>query len=163
MEMMIVVDHSKCTGCRLCEMVCSAAHTGAINPTRSRVHVIKWPMEGFELPMLCQQCEQAPCMAVCPKDALFRDPVLSRVTLDYALCIGCRMCVTACPFGGMGIDTQDRRVIKCDLCDGDPLCVQFCDPGALQYLPASAVNLMKKRGAGLRLSEVMRKAFATRL
>ena len=163
MDMMIVVDHAKCTGCRLCEMACSVKHTGGNNPSRSRIHVIKWPMEGFELPMLCQQCEQAPCIAVCPKDALYRDPVVSRVTLDYDLCIGCRMCVTACPFGGMGVDTTDRRVIKCDQCDGDPLCVRFCGPGALQYLPVHAVNLMKKRSAGLQLSEVMRKAYATRL
>ena len=163
MDMMMVVDHTKCTGCRLCEMACSVKHTGVNNPTRARIHVIKWPMEGFELPMLCQQCEQAPCIAVCPKDALFRDPVLSRVTLDQTLCIGCRMCVTACPFGGMGIDTVDRRVIKCDLCDGDPICARFCAPGALQYVPAHAVNLMKKRSAGLQLSEVMKKVYATRL
>jgi Fe-S-cluster-containing hydrogenase component 2 len=119
-------------------------------------------MEGFELPMLCQQCEDAPCMAVCPKDALARDPVLGRVTLDYDLCIGCKLCVVACPFGGMGIDTVTRRVIKCDLCDGDPTCVRFCDPGALQYVPASSVSLMKKRDAGLKLSEVMKKSFARR-
>lgn len=160
MERILVVDHEKCTGCRLCEMVCSVKHTGMSNPSRSRIHVIKWPMEGFELPMLCQQCEEAPCIAVCPKDALSRDPALGRVTLNYDLCIGCKMCVIACPFGGMGIDTVARQVIKCDLCDGDPACVRFCDPGALQFVPASSVNLVKKRDAGLKLSEVMRKSFA---
>jgi carbon-monoxide dehydrogenase iron sulfur subunit len=145
MEKILVVDHEKCTGCRLCEMV-----------------VIKWPLEGFELPMLCQQCEEAPCVAVCPKGALSRDAVLGRVALDYDLCIGCKMCVVACPFGGMGIDVVARQVIKCDLCDGDPTCVRFCDPGALQFVPASSVSLMKKRGAGLKLSEVMKRAFASR-
>ncbi|GAG03502.1 unnamed protein product, partial [marine sediment metagenome] len=120
MEKILVVAHEKCTGCRLCEMVCSVKHTGVNNPTRSRIHVIKWPMEGFELPMLCQQCEEAPCIAVCPKDALSRDLTLGRVTLNYDLCIGCKMCVTACPFGGMGIDTVVQQVIKCNLCDGDP-------------------------------------------
>jgi Fe-S-cluster-containing hydrogenase component 2 len=141
-------------------MACSVKHTGVNNPARSRIHVIKWPMEGFELPMLCQQCVEAPCIAVCPNDALSRDPLLGRVNLSYELCIGCKMCVTACPFGGMGFDTVVRRVIKCDLCDGDPTCVRFCDPGALQFLPASSVSLMKKRDAGLRLSEVMKKVFA---
>jgi carbon-monoxide dehydrogenase iron sulfur subunit len=119
-------------------------------------------MEGFELPMLCQQCEEAPCIAVCPRDALSRDTMLGRVALDYDLCIGCKMCVMACPFGGMGIDSQSRQVIKCDLCDGEPTCVRFCEPGALQFLPASSVNLRKKRDAGLRLSEVMRRSFATK-
>jgi carbon-monoxide dehydrogenase iron sulfur subunit len=162
MEKMLVVDHEKCTGCRLCEMVCSVKHTGMSNPSRSRIHVIKWPLEGFELPMLCQQCEEAPCIAVCPKDALFQDPILGRVALNYDLCIGCKMCVIACPFGGMGIDSAARQVIKCDLCDGDPTCVRFCDPGALQFVPASSVNLLKKRDAGRKLSEVMKKSFAAR-
>lgn len=158
MEMILVVDHEKCTGCRACEMVCSVKHTGVNNPTRSRINVIKWPMEGFDLPMFCQQCEEAPCIAVCPKDALSQDLILGRVTLNYDLCIGCKMCVTACPFGGMGIDTVVQRVIKCDLCDGDPTCVRFCDPGALQYVPASTVNLMKKRDAGWKFSELMKKS-----
>jgi carbon-monoxide dehydrogenase iron sulfur subunit len=162
MERILVVDHEKCTGCRLCEMVCSTKHTGVNSPGRSRIHVIKWQFEGFELPMLCQQCEEAPCIAVCPKDALSRDSRLGRVALDYDLCIGCKMCVTACPFGGMGIDAVARQVIKCDLCDGDPACVRFCDPGALEFVPITSVHMKKKRDAGRKLSEVMKKAFTTR-
>jgi carbon-monoxide dehydrogenase iron sulfur subunit len=162
MEKILVVDHEKCTGCRLCEMVCSVKHAGVSSPSRSRIHIIKWPLEGFELPMLCQQCEDAPCVAVCPKNALSRDTRLGRVVLDYDLCIGCKMCVTACPFGGMGIDPVARQVIKCDLCDGDPACVRFCEPGALEFVPITSVHLNKKRDAGRKLSEVMRKAFASR-
>lgn len=162
MEKVLVVDHVKCTGCRLCEMVCSVKHTGANNPSRSRIHVVKWPLEGFELPMLCQQCEAAPCIAICPKDALSQDLILGRVALNYDLCIGCKLCVIACPFGGLGLDTVTRRVIKCDLCDGDPTCVRFCEPGALQFIPASSFSLMKKRDAGRKLSEVMKKSFAVR-
>jgi Fe-S-cluster-containing hydrogenase component 2 len=100
---------------------------------------------------------EAPCIAVCPKDALSRDETLGSVKLDYDLCIGCKMCVTACPFGGMGIDTVTNRVIKCDLCDGDPQCVRFCFPGALQFVEASAVNLRKKREAATKLAELMSK------
>ena len=158
MEKILVVDHEKCTGCRLCEMVCSVKHTGVSNPTRSRIHVIKWPMEGFELPMLCQQCEDAPCVAVCPKDALSRDSAMDRVVLDYDLCIGCKMCVTACPFGGMGIDVAARQVVKCDLCDGDPTCARFCDPGEIQFVAATSANLSKKRDVGQKLAEVMKKS-----
>jgi Fe-S-cluster-containing hydrogenase component 2 len=144
-------------------MVCAIEHTGVNSPSRSRIHVIKWPWEGFELPMLCLQCEEAPCIAVCPKNALSQDTRLGRVALDYDLCIGCKMCVIACPFGGIGIDTVSRSVIKCDLCDGDPTCVRFCDPGALQFVPASTVNLVKKRAAGRGLSEVLRKSFSIRM
>jgi Fe-S-cluster-containing hydrogenase component 2 len=143
-------------------MVCSVKHTGVNSPSRSRIHIIKWPLEGFDLPMLCQQCEEAPCIAVCPKGALSHDPALARVALDYELCIGCKLCVMACPFGGMGIDTETHRVIKCDLCAGDPACVRVCSPGALQFVPAGSASLIKKRDAGMKLSEVMRKAVSTR-
>lgn len=157
MQKILIVDHERCTGCRLCELVCSVKNTGMSNPSRSRIHIIKWEMEGFELPMVCQQCESAPCMAVCPVDALSRDGDLGRVVIDYDLCIGCKLCVAACPFGGMGIDTVAKKVIKCELCDGDPACVKFCQPQALQYVPASTVNLRKKREAGSKFSELMRK------
>lgn len=163
MEKILLVDYEKCTGCRLCEMVCSVEHAGVNSPSRSRIHVIKWQWEGFELPMLCQQCEEAPCVAVCPKDALSLDSSLSRVVLDYDLCIGCKMCVVACPFGGIGIDTAVRQVIKCDLCDGDPSCARHCDPGALQFVPASSVNLVKKRDAGAKLTEVMGKSLRIKI
>lgn len=157
MEKVILVEQDKCTGCRLCEMVCSVKHEGVSNPSRARIHLVRWFMEGFDMPMICQQCLEAPCIAVCPKDALSRDGELGRVTLDYDLCIGCKMCVTACPFGGMGIDTVTNRVIKCDLCDGDPQCVRFCFPGALQYVDANTVNLRKKRDAATKLAELMRR------
>ncbi len=157
MQKILIIDHERCTGCRLCELVCSVKNAGVSNPSRARIHIIKWEMEGFELPMVCQQCESAPCMAVCPVDALSRDGHLERVVIDYDLCIGCKLCVVACPFGGMGIDTMARKVIKCELCDGDPACVKFCQPQALQYVPASTVNLRKKREAGLRFSELMRR------
>ena len=155
MQKVILIEQDKCTGCRLCEMVCSVKHEGVSNPSRSRISIIKWFMEGFHMPMVCQHCMEAPCIAVCPKDALSRDETLGSVELDYDLCIGCKMCVTACPFGGMGIDTVTNRVIKCDLCDGDPQCVRFCFPGALQFVEASAVNLRKKREAATKLAELM--------
>jgi Fe-S-cluster-containing hydrogenase component 2 len=155
MQKILLEDSEKCTGCRMCEMVCSVKHEGVSNPTRSRIHVIKWETEGLALPMICQQCESPPCMAVCPKDAISRDEELGRMMVDYDLCIGCKMCVVACPFGGMGIDAVARKVVKCDLCDGDPICVRFCQPEALQYVPLSTVNLRKKRGAGLKFAELM--------
>jgi Fe-S-cluster-containing hydrogenase component 2 len=63
----------------------------------------------------------------------------------------------------MGIDTVLRQVIKCDQCDGDPACVRGCYPGALQFVPASSVNLMKKRDAGVKLSQVMGRSLRIRM
>jgi len=160
MKKMLMVDHSKCTGCRLCEIVCSVKKNGAVNPTRARITVIKWEPICVETPMLCQQCDSAPCIAVCPVKALARDEEIGRVAIDYDLCIGCKFCVAACPFGAMGIDPVARQVIKCDLCDGDPTCVKFCETKALQYVDASTVNITKMREAAGKLSELLRKSAA---
>jgi len=156
MQKMIVVDNEKCTGCRLCELVCSVKHDGVSNPARSRIHIIKWHNQGLYLPILCQQCKEAACMAVCPQDAIYRDKELNRVMVNYDLCIGCKMCVAACPFGGMGVN-KDSTVIKCDLCDGDPQCVRFCDMKAVNYVDVSKVTLTKKREVVDRFSEYMSK------
>jgi Fe-S-cluster-containing hydrogenase component 2 len=65
-----------------------------------------------------------------------------------------------CPFGGVGIDAKQGKVVKCELCEGDPICVKFCEPEALLYVPATSVNLMKQRTAAERFSELMKKMLA---
>jgi len=153
---MIIVDQAACTGCRQCELVCSVKHTGTANPARARINVIRWEREGFYLPMLCQQCVEAACVAVCPKDALSRDDKNEIVVYDPERCIGCKMCVMACPFGAMGVDSELGKVSKCDLCDGDPTCVSFCDAGALKFVDTDTVNLSRKRAHAERFSELMK-------
>ena len=73
-------------------------------------------------------------MAVCPREAIYRDGRLDRVLIDYDRCISCRMCMAACPFGALGFESERHTVYKCDLCGGDPLCVHYCFPGALDYV-----------------------------
>ena len=96
-------------------------------------------------------------MAVCPKEAIFRDAELSRVMINYDLCIGCKMCVPACPFGAMGFDADRGRVFKCDLCDGDPQCVRFCDMKAVDYVETSKYQYPRMREAAENFSALMRK------
>ena len=92
-------------------------------------------------------------MAVCPREAIFRDDAAGRVLVDYERCISCKMCVAACPFGAMGFDAERRTVFKCDLCDGDPQCVRFCFPGALSVLPEQQQGYASARAAArLRLA-----------
>jgi Fe-S-cluster-containing hydrogenase component 2 len=64
------------------------------------------------------------------------------------------MCAAVCPFGAINFDSIGKRVIKCDLCDGDPLCAKFCAYGALQYVEASRQALTKQRQAADRLREL---------
>jgi Fe-S-cluster-containing hydrogenase component 2 len=116
----------------------------------SRIRVFEWRKKHFFIPVTCRQCEDAPCMAACPKDAIYRDTSLYRVMVDYSRCISCRMCVAACPFGAMGFDPHRQRVFKCDLCGGEPQCVRFCYPGALTYMPAARVPQAQIRHAAQR-------------
>ncbi len=74
--------------------------------------------------------------------------------------MGCRLCIVFCPFGGIELDAETGRMVKCDLCNGDPLCVKFCEPKALQYLNATALNLKKKIAAAEKLSDSMKKMLA---
>jgi Fe-S-cluster-containing hydrogenase component 2 len=121
---------------------------------------MKWEMEGLYIPMSCQQCQDAPCVNACPVKALSRDEDLSRVVVDYDVCIGCRTCVSVCPFGAMSFNTIDRKVFKCDLCEGDPQCVRFCDRKAVDFVSPDDVSIDKKREAASRISQAGKQASA---
>jgi carbon-monoxide dehydrogenase iron sulfur subunit len=159
MAKILMINHEKCTGCRLCELVCSVTHEGVSNPSRSRINIIKWEAEGLYIPMSCQQCEDAPCMTICPVKAISRDQELDYVKIDYDVCIGCRSCVAVCPFGAMGFNVKDKKVFKCDLCEGDPQCVRFCEVKAVEYVDANQINILKKREAAKKQSIAQKKAF----
>jgi len=154
MQKMLIVDSEKCTGCRTCETVCSATHEGVTNPSRSRIHVVKWEWERLlMIPFFCEQCQDAPCIVTCPFKALSRDEEYGRVVHNGDKCIGCKLCVAMCPFGGMGWDPIANKVIKCDFCDGDPACVRFCSTQAIRFVDASNVNLEKKRAVAATLPD----------
>ncbi len=158
MAKILMINHEKCTGCRLCELVCPVFHDGVSNPTRSRINIIKWEAEGLYIPMSCQQCEDAPCMTICPVKAISRDQELDYVKIDYNVCIGCRSCVAVCPFGAMGFNVKDKKVFKCDLCEGDPQCVRFCEVKAVEYVDANRINILKRREAAYKQSIAQKKA-----
>ena len=150
----LMIEQEKCTGCRQCEMVCSVFHTGASNPSRSRIKVVKWEHAGFYLPMTCQNCEDPFCVEVCPTKACYKDLENQRVVIDKNKCIGCKTCIVACPFGAPLFDSVERVSIKCDYCDGDPQCVRFCEAKAITYVDADKVGVDKKRGAALKFFEL---------
>ena len=156
----LVVDPEKCNGCRKCESVCSQRHQGISNPALSRIRVIPGEREGFHLPTHCQHCQNPPCMAVCPREAISRDEELNRVLVDYGRCIACKMCVSACPFGVMQFNEERGQTFKCDLCDGDPQCVRFCEPKAIDYVETVKIEMDRMRAAALRCAAPKRRRAA---
>ena len=156
-DKVLVIDYEKCTGCRLCELVCSVYHTGASNPSRSRIRVIKWEDSGLYLPLTCQNCEKPFCTEVCPTKACHRDPKSHTVLIDKDKCIGCKTCIIACPFGAPSFDSVERITVKCDYCDGEPRCARFCETGAIKYLDAAEISGLKQYAAADKFTSALKK------
>ncbi len=144
MPKIIVVDPERCNGCRLCEIVCSVKKEGVSDPSQSRIRIIDWETEGVYLPLICQHCEEPVCESVCPVIAIERDEVSGQVEADEEACVSCRSCVSTCPLGGLGFDINTQKVLRCDLCNGDPVCVMCCETGAIQFVESDQMQKRKK-------------------
>ncbi len=129
---MILTHPEKCIACHLCEGACSFKHEGGFQPSQSRIWVHDFVEEAFYFPVTCFHCADAPCKTVCPTYAIERLADGQIKVIDDK-CIGCKMCMMACPFGVMGFNMQRRVAQNCDLCGGDPQCVKVCTVGALEY------------------------------
>ncbi|ACS87762.1 4Fe-4S dicluster domain-containing protein [Musicola paradisiaca] len=147
MNQFVIADSSKCIGCRTCEIACAVAHAGRDQRVLSktaffpRLKVIK--SANVSMPVLCHQCENAPCASVCPHDALIRHR--DSIQVIQSRWIGCKSCVIACPFGAIdvvsthsqsenGTTQTGSEVHKCDLCvdvADSPSCVRVCPTSAL--------------------------------
>jgi len=141
----MLVDPDQCVGCLLCETACSDYHEERLQPSESRVRVVSWDLTDVDVPVLCVHCTDPPCAEACPVDAFYRSRETGAVMIDYGKCIGCRICVTACPLGGIFIDPETLSVIKCDACDGKPECVEICPTDALEYVKADGLPPIKRR------------------
>ena len=140
------IDPEKCTGCRTCEVVCSIQHHGELNISKSRMKVVKWEERGLDVPVVCQHCDTPVCLQNCPTGALQRNEETGGIVYRQEACIGCKLCLLVCPLGGINLDS-DGNLLKCDLCGGDPQCVKFCIPAAIEYLPAEQVGERQRKKA----------------
>jgi len=135
----INVNPEKCCGCRICEMACSMVHLCLFNPRRAllRVEINRLPCPGTEtsqidVPVVCLQCDPAPCSDSCPEGAIGKVESGAWV-VDKEKCTGCGLCVDACPHKMISVDSEQRIARKCDLCQGSPICVRYCPMEALAF------------------------------
>jgi molybdopterin-containing oxidoreductase family iron-sulfur binding subunit len=94
-----VFDLRRCDGCEECVTACQTMHHLPESQEWIKVHRIVDATGGdYFLPVLCQQCQHAPCVQVCPVSATYHTPD-GAIVVDQDVCIGCRMCMAACPYG----------------------------------------------------------------
>jgi len=156
----LVVDLGKCTGCRSCQIMCALSNESEANYELSRIRISKNDKLGLGLPIPCRQCQKAPCLAVCPVEAIAVDFKTGAKVINYADCIVCESCVEACPFGAILVVKKngEPKVIKCDLCGGDPLCVKHCETGAIKFMESEDLGKEKAYSLGQTLIEVIKEA-----
>ena len=124
----LTINPKLCTNCHICELACSFKQSQNLSLFKSCVNTVFLTSENITIPVTCLQCVEAACVSACPAKAISKNEKTGAVVIDYDLCIRCRTCIGACPFGNILFDdSPDRgKVYKCNLCSGDPMCAKFC-------------------------------------
>ena len=148
----ITCDPALCTGCGICELICSAEKEGIFQPELSRIHLALVD-EKTALSIACRFCEDTPCIEACPREALTMDEENNVIRVDKIRCTGCGWCIEACDFGAIVPNHLVKSVVLCDLCEGrsQPKCVELCPKQALKVstLEIEAQNARGKAAKSL--------------
>jgi electron transport protein HydN len=173
-------DAEKCIGCRTCEIACSVAHAEAKTNTAGATPGIFMPRlftiitPEVSAPVQCHHCEDAPCRNICQMSAISR--VNGRTVVDTSKCIGCKLCLMACPFGAIEFVPQPSgtrpiylgasskpeewagrrfyRANNCDVCvhrANGPACVETCPQKALELVNPATEKRKRNTEAALDL------------
>ncbi len=133
----------KCSGCRICEMVCSLYHEkDMINPRKSRIRVVASREKTAILPMVCYSCTDAQCVLSCPLNCISQDET-GMIVVDKNICSGCGECEEVCPFGAIHLHPVSEMAITCDRCDGKFLCVNYCPEDVLGFLMPDKLRALR--------------------
>lgn len=127
----IQLERERCTGCRLCEMVCSLSNEEKMDLTVSRIQIDPSSENDYQ-PRVCLQCQKCPPAEVCPTGAFQRDEGTGVVRVTEEACDGCGLCVLECPLSSLL--EENRRILVCNLCEGKPKCVEVCHKQAIVFV-----------------------------
>jgi carbon-monoxide dehydrogenase iron sulfur subunit len=150
----VYVKEEVCIGCRLCEVYCQLQHARSSDLVKAFKKESPPPLPRLRveesgvvsLSVHCQQCQDTPCIQACLTGALSRDPESRLVTVDEDKCIGCWTCVLVCPLAAIRQDIEQKKALKCDLCQGEeiPVCVANCPNEALVYVEEPETTAVKQ-------------------
>ncbi|MEG7521996.1 MAG: 4Fe-4S dicluster domain-containing protein [Chromatiales bacterium] len=139
-----------CIGCRACEIACKDKNGLAPGPRLRRVSYVEggvYPdVYAYKVNMSCNHCAQPACLPTCPTGAIFKRVSDGIVDIDSTLCIGCRRCEAACPYGAPQFDPTDNLVKKCNMCVDEidagrkPDCVMACMMRVLDIGPIDNIS-----------------------
>lgn len=140
MQYGFVIDNRKCIGCHACTTACKSEHQVPVGVNRTYVKYVEkgtFPNNRrlFSV-MRCNHCTDAPCVSICPVEALFIRPD-GIVDFDKSRCIGCKSCMQACPYDALYIDPETHTAAKCNYCAHrvdiglEPACVTVCPEHAI--------------------------------
>ena len=156
MQLGFVIDHTKCIGCHACTVACKSENQVPLGNFRTWV---KYTEEG-EFPQVkrsfavlrCNQCTAAPCIEICPVNALEKRPD-GIVDVDPARCIGCKACMQGCPYDALYLNESSGTAEKCHFCAHRteiglaPACAVVCPTEAIIpgdfHDPESMVSWLK--------------------
>ena len=135
-----LLDSDNCIGCHACTVACKSEHDVPLGVNRTWVKYIETGTftdvaRKFNV-MRCNQCDDAPCMTICPTSALFRS---DNGVVDFQDddCIGCKSCMNACPYDALYINPETNTAHKCNMCNHrleqnlEPSCQIVCPTEAI--------------------------------
>ena len=138
-----------CIGCRACEIACKDKNGLAAGPRFRRVLYIEggtYPdVYAYKVNVSCNHCAEPACLPTCPPGAIWTRKSDGIVDIDSPLCIGCRRCEAACPYGAPQWDPKEQIVKKCNMCIDElqagrkPYCVMACMMRVLDIGPIEAL------------------------
>ena len=167
----MVIDLRKCYGCHSCSIACKSEFNVPLGVWRSRVETTDkgtYPeVKRSFLPRLCNHCKKPPCVSICPTKASYRDDEKGLVDIHEELCIGCNLCLPACPYGVRFSLPEKEIVNKCDFCIHRvekgvvPSCVNTCPSNALIFGDLSDPNSEVSKMVATNNVQVLKPEFGT--
>lgn len=151
----VTQDVADCIGCKACEVHCKDKNNSGEGAFFCKMIEVesrqkKIPSRDF-IYMSCFHCEKPWCVAACPTGAMQRRAKDSIVFVQESLCVGCKACITACPWGVPQWEGTTGKVAKCDLCMDridlglEPACVTKCTTNCLKFTVPQEASESKRR------------------